>query len=343
MGYNDHFNFEREPFSNAPNEEFYFNSKQHDQALLRLKYSVDTDKGLAVLVGGIGTGKTTLARRMLDSLPVEKYESSLLVMIHSAITPEWIMSRICMQLGVKNPDISPLKMLKQLYGRLLEIENEGRKAVVLIDEAQMLQSREIMEEFRGLLNLEIPGKKLLNIIFFGLPELDSVMKLDPPLAQRVAFKYTLKPLSLAEASEYIAYRLNVVGCEKSPFSMAAIETIHSVAGGVPRLINTICDNALFEVFMRHDMEVTDGIINNVAEDLGLVTVGLTMKSDLVEAIEDVDDVLTVIDDVLNQTEVVAIEEAGSIEEVDAVEEAVDIDDDDDFADLEMIFDGLESK
>ena len=106
------------------------------------------------MVGGVGTGKTTLARRMLDNLPFEKYESSLLVMIHSAITPEWIMSRICMQLGVKNPEVSPLKMLKQLYGRLLEIEKEGRKAVVLIDEAQMLQSRELMEEFRGLLNLE---------------------------------------------------------------------------------------------------------------------------------------------------------------------------------------------
>ena len=113
MGYTDYFNFEREPFSNAPNEKFYFNSEQHNQALLRLKYSVD-----------------------------------LLVMIHSGITPEWLLSRICMQLGVKNPDGSPLKMLKQLYARLLQIDKEGRKAVVLIDEAQMLQTRELMEEFR---------------------------------------------------------------------------------------------------------------------------------------------------------------------------------------------------
>ena len=91
---------------------------------------------------------------------------SLLVMIHSGITPEWILSRICMQLGVRNPDISPLKMLKQLYERLIQIDREGRKAVVLIDEAQMLHTRELMEEFRGLLNLEIPDKKLLNIVFF---------------------------------------------------------------------------------------------------------------------------------------------------------------------------------
>lgn len=304
MGYTEHFNFEREPFSNAPNDKFYFDSEQHNQALLRLKYSVDTDKGLAVLVGGVGTGKTTLARRMLDNLPYEEYESSLLVMIHSAITPEWIMSRICMQLGVKNPDISPLKMLKQLYERLLEIEGEGRKAVVLIDEAQMLQSREIMEEFRGLLNLEIPDKKLINIIFFGLPEIDNVMKLDPPLAQRVAFKYTLKPFSSEATHRYMTHRLHVAGCADSPFCENTLPLIHEHSGGVPRLINTICDNALFETYLRHGTEVTVDIVNSVAEDLGLTTVGLTLASDVPEDLPD---------------------------------------EEDEFDDIEVIFDGLEGK
>ncbi len=325
MGYNEYFKFEREPFSNAPNDEFYFNSEQHNQALLRLKYSVDSDKGLAVLVGGVGTGKTTLARRMLDNLPFDKYESSLLVMIHSAITPEWIMSRICVQLGVKNPEVSPLKMLKQLYGRLLEIEKEGRKAVVLIDEAQMLQSRELMEEFRGLLNLEIPGKKLLNIIFFGLPELDEVMKLDAPLAQRVAFKYTMKPLSENESLDYIKYRLKVVGCEKSPFSAAAIAMIHKISGGVPRIINTICDNALFEAFLRHRTDVNVEIISSVAEDLGLVTVGLTMIAEEEVVVEDLSKV-----NIATKAEDFAIKGEAPVE-------------DNDFDDLELIFDELEGK
>ncbi len=269
MGYVEHFKLEREPFSNAPNAKFFFNTDQHNQALLRLMYSVDSNKGLAVLVGGAGTGKTTLARRMLDNLPLDKYESSLLVMIHSGITPEWILSRIALQLGVKAPDADPLRILKQLYERLLQIHQEGRKAVVLIDEAQMLQSRELMEEFRGLLNLEIPGKKLLNVVLFGLPELEQTMQLDEPLAQRVAVKYTLKPLSVETTHSYVAHRLHVAGSDELLFGKSAIDKIHMYAGGVPRLINTIADNALFETFLRHDIIVSDQIVDNVSEDLGL--------------------------------------------------------------------------
>jgi type II secretory pathway predicted ATPase ExeA len=291
MGYTDYFNFDREPFSNAPNDKFYFDSEQHTQALLRLKYSVDSDKGLAVLVGGVGTGKTTLARRMLDELPIEKYESSLLVMIHSRVTPDWILSRICMQLGISNPDVSPLKMLKQLYERLMQIEKEGRKAVVLIDEAQMLQSRELMEEFRGLLNLEIPGKKLLNIIFFGLPELDNTLKLDEPLAQRVAFRYTLKPLSADASTSYIKHRLQVAGCKESPFEEETLPLIHQLTGGVPRLINTICDNALFETYLRRGTKISPRIIKNVAEDFGLVEM-----RDRAQGAENDDDIEMIFDD-----------------------------------------------
>jgi type II secretory pathway predicted ATPase ExeA len=269
MGYSDYFNLEREPFSNAPNDRFFFNSDQHNQALLRLMYSVDSDKGLAVLVGGIGTGKTTLARRMLDSLPMEKYESSLLVMIHSGITPVWILSRIALQLGVKAPASDPLRIHRQLYERLLQIHEEGRKAVVLIDEAQMLESKELMEEFRGLLNLEIPGKKLLNVVFFGLSNLEQTMKLDEPLAQRVAVKYTLKPLTVETTHRYIAHRLRVAGRIERLFDESAMDKIHQYAGGVPRLINTIADNALFETYLRHAQVVSRAIVDSVSEDLGL--------------------------------------------------------------------------
>ncbi|MEZ4485304.1 MAG: AAA family ATPase [Syntrophotaleaceae bacterium] len=275
MSYAEHFGLEREPFSNAPDARFYFNSEQHRQSLQRLMYAVDSNKGLAVLIGGIGTGKTTLARRMLDCLPDDRYESSLLVMVHSGITPEWILTRIAMQFGVEAPASDRLTLLKQLYDKLLQIEESGRRAVVLIDEAQMLQTRELMEEFRGLLNLEIPSKKLLNIVFFGLPEVEDCLRLDEPLAQRVAVKYHLHSFTVGTTTNYINHRLKIAGAERIIFDEDAIPAIHRFTGGVPRLINTICDNCLFEAFMCKMERVDVQVVHSVAGDFGLLKEPLT--------------------------------------------------------------------
>ena len=172
MSYLEFYQLREHPFSNVIENRFYYGSAQHAEALLRLKYAVETMKGLAVLVGDIGTGKTTLARRMLDELDEDRYESALLVIIHSSITTEWLLRKIAMQLGVPSVSEDKVDLLNNLFQRLVEIHEAGKKAVVLIDEAQMLRSREVMEEFRGLLNLEVPGGKLVSFIFFGLPELD---------------------------------------------------------------------------------------------------------------------------------------------------------------------------
>ncbi len=297
MSYQEYYELEREPFSNAPDARFYYNSDQHSQALLRLMYAVDSNKGLAVLVGGVGTGKTTLARRMLDNLPEDRYESSLLVMVHSGITPEWILTRIAVQLGVGEPADDRLKLLKQLYTRLLEIEAEGRRAVVLIDEAQMLQSRELMEEFRGLLNLEVPGKKLLNIVFFGLPELEDSLALDEPLAQRVAVKFQLKSMTVETTISYIKHRLQVAGAKQLLYDDEAIPLIHRYAGGIPRLINTICDNCLFEAFLCKMKRIDSRIAHSVAGDLGLLPQPV---SDLPQ--EKVEDELSEIENMLDRLE-----------------------------------------
>jgi type II secretory pathway predicted ATPase ExeA len=141
---------------------------------------------------------------------------------------------------------------------------------VLIDEAQMLYSRELMEEFRGLLNLEIPGKKLLNIVFFGLDEVEDCLALDEPLAQRVALKYHLKSMTIETTTSYIKHRLQVAGAKRMLFSPDAIPLIYRYAGGVPRLINTICDNCLFESFLRKQNEADARIVHSVAGDLGLL-------------------------------------------------------------------------
>jgi len=226
-------------------------------------------KGLGILVGGIGAGKTTLARRLLDSLPEAEYEAALLVIIHSGVTASWLLKRIALQLGVEAPSEDKLTLLGQLYQRLIRIYEQGKKAVVLIDEAQMLATRELMEEFRGLLNLEVPERKLLSIIFFGLPEIEQNLRLDPPLAQRVSMKFRLEHLNPESTESYIKHRLRLAGASRMPFTGEAVKAVHRFSGGTPRRINTLCDNALFEGYVARAPRIDLAMIERVAQDLGL--------------------------------------------------------------------------
>lgn len=271
MNYLEYYGLTQEPFSNAPVSRFYYSSAQHAQALMRLMHAVSQMKGLALLVGDIGAGKTTLARRMLDSLPEDEYEAALMVIIHSGVTAQWLLRRIALQLGVEDPADEKLPLLSQLYQRLVHIYESGKKAVVLIDEAQMLCSREIMEEFRGLLNLEVPERKLLSIVFFGLPEIEDNLRLDPPLAQRVALRYKLQPLTREATEAYIRHRLRLAGSSRVPFTPAAIEAVHRYSRGTPRIINTLCDNALFEGFLARSPDLDDNLVTRLAGELSFGT------------------------------------------------------------------------
>lgn len=269
MNYLDFHKLNEEPFSSAPDIKFYYNSAQHSKALVRLMYAVDSMKGLAILIGDIGTGKTTLARRMLDSLPEEEYESVLLVIIHSGITADWLLKKIAMQLGIEEPSEHKITLLSQLYERLNELYEQHKKAVVLIDEAQMLKSKEMMEEFRGLLNLEAPDRKLITFVFFGLPEIEKNLQLDSPLAHRVALKYKLESFNPESTEAYIKHRLGLAGNKDEIFTPDAIDKIHFFSKGIPRMINIISSNALFEGFLVKAKLIEGKIIDSVVSDLGI--------------------------------------------------------------------------
>jgi type II secretory pathway predicted ATPase ExeA len=268
MSYLDFYGLQIEPFSNAPNERFYYNSAQHARALTRIMYVAETMKGLAVVVGDIGTGKTTLARKVLDSLPSEVYESALLVILHSEISQEWLLKRIAQQLGIETPATEKLQIIGQLYRKLLQLHEMGKKAVVLIDEAQMLNSRELMEEFRGLLNLEVTAHKLITFIFFGLPEMEETLALDQPLLQRVAMKIRLSTLTDEATKAYVVHRMAIAGNRDTVFTDAALKLIYNYSDGFPRKINVLCDNALFQGFLMRQRVIDESIVREMASDLG---------------------------------------------------------------------------
>ena len=273
MDYLEFYKLKEHPFSNAVENKFYYNSALHAEAIVRLKYAVDSMKGLAVVLGDIGTGKTTLARKMLDELDENQYEAALLVVLHSSVTADWLMRKIAVQLGVENPGTNKVELLGQLYERLLEIHESGLKTVVLMDEVQMLQTKEIMEEFRGLLNMEVPGGKLITFVFFGLPELENILALDEPLKQRVAVMCRMKAFTDTITEDYIKHRLKVAGCEENIFMQDAVKAVHLFSNGVPRLINTVCDNALLEGFLLKRKQIDKDVIESVAVSLGLEAAG----------------------------------------------------------------------
>jgi len=269
MDYLAYYNLKEHPFSNVVDNRFYYKGIQHSEALVRLKYAIDTRKGLAVVIGDIGTGKTTLARRLLEELDENLYEAILLVVIHSAVSADWLLKKLAIQIGVPDVKEDKLDLLSQIYKRLSDLSEHGKAPVVIIDEVQMLNSREIMEEFRGLLNMEMPEGKMVNFVFVGLPDLDNVLSLDEPLKQRVAVRVRLKAFSEENTKEYIRHRLHVAGCPKNPFTDSAVRAIFQYSNGVPRLINAICDNALLDGYLFKATTIDETIIRAVAVDLGL--------------------------------------------------------------------------
>ncbi|MDP2166905.1 MAG: AAA family ATPase [Thermodesulfovibrionales bacterium] len=269
MDYLEYYKLREQPFSNIVDNRFYYNSTEHSHALIKLRYAIDTKKGLAVVIGETGAGKTTLARRLLEDLDENLYEAALLVIIHSSVSSEWLLKKFAIQLGISDVKESKVELLSQIYKRLYEINEQGKTAVVLMDEVQMLKSKEIMEEFRGLLNMEMADGKMINLIFFGLGDMEDVLSLDEPLKQRVAVRINLKAFSEENTRDYISHRLEIAGSGKDLFTKGAVKAIYYYSKGLPRLINTICDNALLEGFLFKAETIDESVIKAVAIDLGL--------------------------------------------------------------------------
>ncbi len=270
MDYESFYKLKLHPFSSSPDDRFYYDSPKHSKAILKLTHSAETMLGLAILVGDIGTGKTTLSRILLDNLSsTDEFEVALLVMIHSEITPIWMLKKIGNQFGVELETDDKVEIISSIYQQLMKLKEEGKKAVVLIDEANMLQNKDIMEELRGLLNIQFEEGHLITFILFGLPEMEDYLKLDKPLYQRVSMRILLGALSPESTNAYINHRLSVAGRENPLFTIEAMDVIHKFSKGKPRMINTICDNVLLEGYLLKKPLIDELLVREVVQDLGL--------------------------------------------------------------------------
>jgi len=238
-------------------------------SLRRVDRGLRQNKGLTVLTGESGTGKTLLTRRLFESLEEEIFEVSLMVILPGAADADTVLKRYARQLGVEEPATGDRSaLLGQMYEQLAIVREDGRHAVLIIDDAHVM-SPEAMVEIGGLLNMEYEEKRLLSLFLVGLPDLDDRLSGDGALVQRVDVRVRLQPLDLRNCASYVAHRLTVVGGQLEPFPAHAVEALFKFGRGRPRLINTLADNALFEAFLGGRQQVETADIERAAGDLGI--------------------------------------------------------------------------
>jgi general secretion pathway protein A len=270
--YNSYFEFREKPFNVTPDPRFFYQNPVYRESYANLLTGIRERKGFVVMTGEVGTGKTTLLRLLMKNLEANV---RFAYFYNTNLNFEELLTFACEELGLQVPKGGRLRKIQTLNEFLIDQLRRGGTAALLIDEAQHL-TEHVLESLRLLSNLETGTEKLLQIVLVGQPELD--VKLAQPslrqLKQRVAISCSLDRLKDREVRAYIQFRLESVGCErKDLFHPAAIERIAIYSGGVPRLINIICDNALTIAFASSERRVTREMIDEVANDLKLNQTG----------------------------------------------------------------------
>jgi general secretion pathway protein A len=263
-----HFGLTQDPFNNEPDLRFYFDSACHREAMLRVDRGLRQNKGFTLLTGEPGTGKTLLARRLFESLEEEIFEVALMVILPGAADAHTVLTRFAKQLGVEEPNGERSALLGEIYEQLAIVREEGRHAVLIIDDAHALEAS-AMTEIAGLLNLEYEDKRLLSLLMVGQPELDQCLARDASLLQRVDVRVRLEALDLVNTTSYVAHRIATVGGKLEIVPTPTIESLFKFSRGRTRLVNTLADNALFEAYLggRHQIEPAD--VERAASDLGI--------------------------------------------------------------------------
>lgn len=270
------------PFSLAPDPKYLFRTESLLEVFANLQYGIENGKGIVVVTGEVGTGKTTILRSMLQSLD----RSVLAAYIFNPLlsTGEFF-DLLAGEFRLK-PQQSKATMLRMLGYVLMSRHAQGLRTVLVVDEAHLLP-RHLLEEIRLLSNFETNRDKLLQIILCGQPELHDLLAQQDlrQLKQRVSLKCSIKMLNERETAEYIRWRMRIAGArDENLFGPDALQTVHRFSGGIPRIINNICDNALLTGFGQNSPQITASIIKDVVEDLDLDSIEIVSQPTVAESV-----------------------------------------------------------
>jgi general secretion pathway protein A len=266
--YTSFFGLAEKPFAITPDPRYLYLSERHAEALAHLLYGINESGGFIQLTGEVGTGKTTVVRTLLSRVP---HHADVAVILNPRITPVEFLLTICEELGlaIAETDRDSVKqMVDALNRRLLNAHAEGRRIIVLVDEAQNL-SIDVLEQVRLLTNLETPTQKLLQIILIGQPELRELLDRTDlrQLAQRITGRYHLMPLSREETKGYVRHRLRVAGATEDIFTPRALSEVHRLSLGIPRVINVACDRALLGAYTQETKKITASLVRQAAGEV----------------------------------------------------------------------------
>lgn len=265
--YHEYFGLTEAPFSIAPDPRYLYMSERHREALAHLVYGLNSDGAFILLTGDVGTGKTTVSRCLLEQIPDD---TNLALVLNPKVSARELLQTICDELHIYYcKDSGSIKdHVDLLNGYLLNSHAQGKKTVVLIEEAQNLDL-DVLEQLRLLTNLETNERKLLQIILLGQPEFLHV--LDRPelsqLSQRITARYHLKPLNYEEMLSYVGHRLAVAGCRRPLFKKMVLKRLYKISHGIPRVINVICDRALLGAYVQNKSQVDNKTLDNAAKEV----------------------------------------------------------------------------
>ena len=266
MTYEQFYGLKENPFGVTPDPRFFFSSKSHQDALAYLRYTLGERKGFAVVTGEVGVGKTTVVKRFVETL---NGGVDLAVVLNPKLSFKQLLATIARELGFAVKGKNKADLLLDLKDFLVEARRRDRSVVLIVDEAQNLPASSL-EEIRMLSNLEMESSKLLQIAFVGQPELSDMLNLKSlrQLRQRIPGICTIGPLSKQDVEQYVKTRLEKAGSEGAPeFSQEAFEEIFRYSGGIPRLINFVCDRSLLLGFVEETRSVDGRLVRAAVKDL----------------------------------------------------------------------------